>query len=358
MAGGGGTRLWPVSRKENPKQALRLFEDRSLFQISVDRIKPIIPTRNIFIVTIKEQAELLQKLAPEIPDENYLIEPLPRGTASVVGFAATHLLYRDPDAVMACLTADHFMRNEEYLRELLQSAYEAANKSYLITLGITPDFPATGYGYIHRGEAAGNYLNKKAYHVREFKEKPDRKTAVSYLEEGRYVWNSGMFIWRADRILEEMKKSMPGLHTRLEAIQEAIGTSDETKVVEREWPKIEPQTIDYGVMEKAEQVLVIPASDLGWVDIGSWDRLPEVMPSDSNNNVIRAELEVVEDSDNIILFQKVDEGKKGRLITVLGVQDLVIIDTSDVLMICNRKKADDVRRIVKILKDRNLEKYL
>ncbi|MBN1267758.1 MAG: NTP transferase domain-containing protein [Anaerolineales bacterium] len=358
MAGGGGTRLWPVSRRRKPKQALKLFEDRSLFQISVDRIRPIIPIDNIYVVTIAEQAELLKNLVPDIPEENYLIEPQPRGTASVVGLAAAYLQKRDPDAIMACLTADHFMRNETYLRELLQSAYAAANKSFLITLGITPDFPSTGYGYIQRGNAEGSYSNKTAYHVLAFKEKPDRKTAVTYLEKGSYVWNSGMFIWRAERILQEMKKSMPDLHRRLSNIQAALGTEEAQGMINKEWAEIQPQTIDYGVMEKADHVLVIPASDLGWVDIGSWDRLPEVLRSDDNNNVIMADMSIVEESDHVILFQETKDRKSGRLVTLLGVQDLVIIDTDDVLLVCNQKKANEVRKLVQILKERNLEKYL
>lgn len=358
MAGGGGTRLWPVSRKARPKQTLALFEERSLFEIAVDRIKPIIPVERILVVTIAEQADQLQRLAPEIPVENYLLEPAPRGTASVIGLAAVHLTEKNPDAVMACLTADHFMRNEEYLRELLLAAYDAARDSYLVTLGITPDFPSTGYGYIHRGELAGLYNEKSAYKVLAFKEKPDQPTAVRYIKDGDFVWNSGMFIWKTDRILEELDKSMPELSSSLDTIRSAMGTGEAQEVLEAEWKRIVPETIDYGVMEKAEQVVVIPASDLGWVDIGSWDRFPELVAADENGNIVQAAHSRVLESRNSIIFQETARSKSGRFIAALGVQDLIVVDTDDILLVCHQSKANEVKRIVQELKEDGIDQYL
>lgn len=357
MAGGGGTRLWPLSRRSRPKQALELIDGRSLFKVAVDRITPIIPAERIYVVTIAEQASLLQELAPEIPSGNYLIEPEPRGTASVVGLAAAYLQKIDADSVMAVLTADHYMRNEEKLRDLLLAADDAARNSFLVTLGIRPDFPSTGYGYIELGDASGEYSGITAFHVLSFKEKPDSDTAARYVDEGKYLWNSGMFIWKASKILDEMSVHMPELRSRLAVIQNALGTDQAASVLLQEWGLIQPETIDYGVMEKAEDVVVLPADDLGWGDIGSWDRFSELISADENGNIIHAERHLVSDSTGLTIYQNTQSGK-AKLIAVLGLQDLIIVDTDDVMMICPENRANEVKKMVELLKDQNMEHYI
>ncbi len=254
MAGGGGTRLWPLSRRARPKQMLHLFEHRSLFQIAVSRLDGLFPPERILVVTVEEQAQQLQQSCPEIPAENYLLEPLPRGTASVVGLAAVALRDRDRQATMAVLTSDHYIREEERFRKLLSAAHDLAHEDYLVTLGIRPTFPATGYGYINLGDAIQEYDGMIAYQAIRFIEKPERSRAAEMLREGNYTWNSGMFVWQVERILSEVEAHMPTLHDSLEKIALSWKTPDRRKTMERLWPEIVPQTIDYGIMEKAQCV--------------------------------------------------------------------------------------------------------
>src|SRR5574339_828976 len=209
MAGGGGTRLWPISRKERPKQLLPLLGQETLFQSTVRRLDNLFPPERILVVTVEEQARQMQIQAPEIPEENYLIEPSPRGTASVVALAAAVLKKRDPEASMAILTADHFIRNKDLFRYLIRTALQVAAKDYLVTLGITPTSPSTGYGYIEQGEPLEGEYRYPVYMVKRFREKPDHETAEQMLRSGTHSWNSGMFVWKADVILGELERQMP-----------------------------------------------------------------------------------------------------------------------------------------------------
>ena len=209
MAGGGGTRLWPVSRKERPKQLLPLLGKETMFQSTVARLEGLFPPERILVVTVAEQAREMKEQVPAIPEENYLIEPAPRGTASVVALAAAVLRKRDPQAVMAIQTADHHIRNRDLFNYLISTAIEVAQKNYLVTLGITPTFPSTGYGYIQQGEPLEDEYKYPVYTVKRFKEKPDEITAQQLLQSGDHSWNSGMFVWRADTILAEVSRQMP-----------------------------------------------------------------------------------------------------------------------------------------------------
>jgi mannose-1-phosphate guanylyltransferase len=280
MAGGGGTRLWPLSRKSRPKQMLRLLEERSLFQTSVQRLDGVFPTDHIYVVTVEEQAAELQQQCPQIPLENYLLEPMPRGTASVIGLAAVALKHRDPQAVMAVLTSDHYIGNEPGFRELLAAAYEVAQEDYLVTLGISPTFAATGYGYIQRGALLGSYRDYEVYQALGFKEKPAEKQAQRMLASGDHSWNSGMFVWKVDRVLDEFSKQMPELASALADISGAWDGEARASVVHSIWPALKNETIDYGIMENAQDVAVIPATGLRWSDVGSWDSLFEVLAGD------------------------------------------------------------------------------
>jgi mannose-1-phosphate guanylyltransferase len=347
MAGGGGTRLWPLSRKKRPKQMLSLFDERSLFQTSVQRLEGLFPPERIFVVTVQEQAKELHDQAPGIPFENFLLEPLPRGTASVVGMAALALRQRDPQAVMAVLTADHYIQNETAFRKLLGTAEQVAQDGYLVTLGIEPAYPATGFGYIQRGEGIGNYDSFSVYRVERFTEKPDEERARQMLETGDHAWNSGMFVWRVDRIMQEFGRQMPELASTLEQIGSTWDTPDREATLARVWPEIEPQTIDYGVMEDAEQVAVIPASGLGWSDVGSWDSLFDVLEGDEFGNIVMGGAHVGLDTRQSLVY--VDQ--EHRLIVTIGVEDLVLVDTGDVLLVCHKEQAQRVRQVVSSLKE-------
>jgi mannose-1-phosphate guanylyltransferase len=349
MAGGGGTRLWPLSRQARPKQMLSLFDDRTLFQSAVDRLDGVFADDQIFVVTVAEQAVELQAQCPQIPKENFINEPMPRGTASVVGLAAVALEKRDPEAVMAVLTADHHIGSEDNFRKLLRSAYQVAQNGYLVTLGISPTYPATGYGYIQRGERLDEYTEAEVYRVRRFKEKPDEDQAQQMLESGDHSWNSGMFVWRLDRIKQEFEAQMPQLNQSLQQLADAWGTESYADVLGKVWPELKSETIDYGVMEGAEQTAVIPASGLMWSDVGSWDSLFGVLPSDDNGNIVRGASHIGIDSSGSLIHGNQD----GRLIVTIGVSGLVVVDTGDALLICPKEKAQQVKEVVSMLKKNN-----
>ncbi len=316
MAGGGGTRLWPLSRQSSPKQMLRLFADRTLFQIAIQRLESIFPAERILVVTVADQAAQLQQQWPDIPRENYLIEPMPRGTASVVGLAAVALKHRDPQAVMAILTADHYIENEAKFRDLLRAGLDLAREGFLVTLGITPTYPATGYGYVQRGDALGKYQSMEAYRVLRFAEKPAEDQAKKMLASGDHDWNSGMFIWRVDRILSEFERHMPDLAEKLEVISNAWGTPEQDSTLQQVWPTIRPETIDYGIMEKAAQVAVLPAAGLGWNDVGSWDSLFDVLtPGENGNIVLGADFFGVDTQDTLV-----SASGSERLVVTIGVK--------------------------------------
>ncbi len=355
MAGGGGTRLWPVSRKEKPKQLLPLIGQETLFQSTVKRLEDLFTPDHILVVTVEEQAREMRLQAPEIPEENYLIESSPRGTASVVGFAAAVLHKRDKDATMAILPSDHFIRNRDLFHYLLNAAFEVAENGYLVTLGITPTQPSTAYGYIQQGAPLDGQYKYPTYNVRRFIEKPSEQAAGQLLRTGDHSWNSGMFIWRADTILNEIDKQMPELSGALKNIASAWGTGSQAEVLSENWRDLKVETVDYGIMEKAERVAVLPAGGLGWSDVGMWSSLFEVLLPDMDGNIAtNSSLHLAHETHNTLVYGSSNE----RLIVTIGVDDMVIVDTGDVLMVCKSDQSQKVRDVVGHLKKHNQEKYL
>ena len=353
MAGGGGTRLWPVSRKEKPKQLLPLLGKETLFQSTVARLEALFPPERILIVTVADQAREMRQQVPSIPEENYLIEPAPRGTASVVALAAAVLQKRDPQAVMAIQTADHHIRNKDLFNYLISTALDVAEKNYLVTLGITPTFPSTGYGYIQQGEPMIGEYKYPVYTVKRFKEKPDEATAQELLRSGDHSWNSGMFVWRVDVILAEIQRQMPRLYDAVDAIADSWNTPQRDEVVRQRWMDLKSQTIDYGVMEKAERVAVLPAGGLGWSDVGSWDSLFEVLMPDMNGNVATNAQHLGLDTHNTLVY-----GTDQRLVVTIGLDDIVVVDAGDVLMICKVDQSQKVRDVVEHLRKHHQDEYL
>jgi mannose-1-phosphate guanylyltransferase len=353
MAGGGGTRLWPISRKKHPKHVLPLLGERTLFQSTVDRLEGFIPAERILVVTAADQAEELKKQALQLPDENFLIEPLPRGTASVVGLAAAVLSKRDPEAVMLVLPSDHFIRNRDLFRLVMRVAVQVAEKNYLVMLGITPTFPATAYGYIQRDAALPERFDYPVYRVLHFTEKPDEPKARAMLANGDHSWNSGMFIWRADRILAEFARQMPDLKAGLDRIAAAWGMPQEAAVLGSEWSLLKSETIDYGIMEHAANVAVLPAGGLEWSDVGSWDSLFDVLLPDKDGNVVvNSEHMSLETHDSVIY------STEKKLIVTIGVDDLILIDSGDALLVCRKDQAQRVRQVIDNLKKSQREDYL
>jgi mannose-1-phosphate guanylyltransferase len=303
---------------------------------------------------VAEQAEALHESRPEIPWENFLIEPMPRGTASVVGLAAIAIRHRDPPGVMAVLTADHYIENEARFRAVLQAACEVARDGHLVTLGITPTYPSTGYGYIEHGDHLRDDGGFPVYKAMRFKEKPGQEQAEQMLEDGKHHWNSGMFIWQVDRILAEFHRQMPDLAANLERIGQAWGSPARERVVQEIWPRLKSETIDYGIMEHAQNVAVLPVADIGWNDVGSWESLFEVLPADQHGNIqIGADFIGVNTSDSLVL-----ENGTRRLIVTIGLNDVVIIDTGDVLLVCDKNQSQQVRQVVNLLKREGRTQYL
>ncbi len=354
MAGGGGTRLWPLSRRDKPKQMLPLIEEhRTLFQATVERLRGLLPGDRIYVVTVDGQMESLREQSPEIPAENFLAEPAPRGTASVVGLAAVTLRARDPQAMMAVLPADHFIRNRDLFHLLIRVAVDVAEKDYLVTLGITPTYAATGYGYIQRGEPIPERVIYPVYRVSKFKEKPNEAQARLMLSTGDHSWNSGMFVWKADAILAEIGRQLPGLGSALDEIAAGQGSARREEIIQRVWPDLETVTVDYGVMEHADKVAVLPAGGLEWSDVGTWDSLFDVLLPDEDGNIVYAGQHIAEDTHNSLVY-----GQGGdRLVVTIGVDELIIVDAGDVLLVCHKDHAQKVRNIVDGLRNSEMEKY-
>jgi len=354
LAGGGGTRLWPLSRQSRPKQMLPLIEERTLFQIAVQRLRTLFAADHILVVTSMQQCAQLQSQAAELPQENFLLEPQPRGTAAAIGLAVAFLKSKHPGAVMVVLTADHYIGNEDGFHRVLEAAMQLAEKGKLVTLGIAPTYAATQYGYIQTGASLGDFGGFEAFDVRRFKEKPDEAEAQKLIDSGDHTWNSGMFIWQVERIWQELNRQMPQLAKTLDKIRVAWGRPDFEKTLNYEWPRIATQTIDYGIMEHASDVAVIPAKELAWNDVGSWTSLFEVLKADGQGNLVLHDQHLDFDSWNSLVYSNGQD----RMIVTVGVKDLVVVDTGDILLICARDRSQDLRKVIELLKEKGLQRYL
>jgi mannose-1-phosphate guanylyltransferase len=342
MAGGSGTRLWPLSRQNRPKQAIELIDNRTMFQHAVDRLDTLLPPEQVLVVTAREYVEVLAAQVRNVPRENFVVEPMARGTAGAIGLAALHLKHRAPDAVMAVLTADHYIRYVDRFRRVLTAAAQVAGEGYLVTLGMEASFPSTGFGYIRRRERIGDMDGFDVYAVDSFVEKPDAARAVEFLETGLYSWNSGMFIWQVNRIMAEFARQMPAFYSHLQTIEAALDTPRQEEVLAEVWPQVRKETIDYGIMEGAEEVAVIPV-DIGWTDIGDWAAIYELHRPDETGNVV-----VGADHVGVATRSSFIQGGK-KLIATIGLEDMIIIDTEDAILICARDRAQDVKLLVERL---------
>ena len=345
-AGGSGTRLWPASRSTRPKFLLPLPGPRSMLQATVDRLSPIVPHDNIIVITGGSHAVAVARQVPEIPETNIVVEPGPRGTGPAIGLGAALIARKDPDAIMGSFAADHYVSNPELFQRTVLAAAEVAERGYLVTIGITPTYPEIGYGYIRVGPDLASAHGLDVFAVDQFKEKPDLETARSYVDSGKYLWNASMFVWKASTLLEEMERLLPDLYRILMLLADAWDRPDRDAVLQTYWPQLQDVTIDNGIMEHAEHVAVVPAR-FGWTDLGDWHSLAELMTDVEGQNVIVGAQHVPIDTQSTLIY-----GTE-RVIATVGVDNLVIVDTDDALLICNRSRAQDVRKIVQQLKDRH-----
>ena len=343
MAGGVGTRFWPLSTKSKPKQFLNILGEKSMIQQTVERIKPIINYKDIYIVTNIEQVELVIEHLPQIPEENVVAEPLGRNTAACIGLGAIILEEKYPsDETMLVLPADHYIGKPEKFLEIVSYASQFTKESEnLITFGIKPTFPATGYGYIESGERItdGKF---PIYSVKRFKEKPDLETAKAFVSSGNFSWNSGMFLWRIDTILDAIKQYMPELFYKLQKIIK-LWQQNRTEEIKEIYQNLQNIPVDIGIMERATNTAIIPV-DIDWNDIGSWQAVYDMIDKDKNGNFFEGHIINIHSNNNYVL----SESKK-KIIALSNVDNLVIVDTKDALLICKKEKSQNVKKIVELL---------
>lgn len=349
MAGGKGERFWPKSREKMPKQLLNLSGHGAMIQETVWRIKDLVSYEQIYIVTTPVYAPMILQQLPEIPTANIIVEPDGRNTAPCIGLASMIIESRDPQGVTVVLPSDHAIQNEGEFCRILRLAAETAEKTEgIVTLGIAPNRPETGYGYIKQAEA--HPTCKGAYRVQRFTEKPNLELAEEFLRQGKYLWNSGMFVWKTQTILGLIKEFMPEMHQGLESIRAALGTEAYDAVCREEYGRFERISIDYGIMERAPFVYVIP-SDIGWDDVGSWSAMARLHPADEKGNVATGKTIILDSRDNIIY-------NPGKMVAVLGIEGLVVVEAEDCILVAPKARDQEIREIINELKRRGWHDYL
>lgn len=352
MSGGMGTRFWPKSRHKMPKQFLKTVGEKTMIQNTVDRISKCIPHSNICIVTNKDYLATIKKQLPRVKGENIFIEPHNKETATCIGLAAIKLLKRDPDAVMIVLPSDHMIRNLKEFRKTIDLALKIAkSQDVLVTMGIVPIRPETAYGYIETGRIFSEYEGIPAYRVKRFTEKPNKTVAQIFIDKGTFLWNSGMFVWKASVLLREMEKYLPELYNSLKIMENALGEPEEERIIEEEYKKVDGISIDFGILEKSLDIVVLKAN-MDWDDIGSWNALEKYYIKDDNNNIVNGLCANI-DTRNCMIFGS------GRLIATIGVNNLLVVDTGDTVLICDRERDQDIKEMVKQLESmRGFDKFI
>lgn len=351
MAGGKGVRFWPRSRKRTPKHLLDVVSEKPLLQETLDRILPLIPADNIFIVTGRDQARKVSRCIPEVPHQNLIIEPRGRNTAPCIGLAALHIKRQDPDGRMFVLPSDHLIQDEEAFRKLVAVGAEVAGQGeHLITIGIRPSGPETGYGYIEQGTLKDTRKGNKVYRVKAFREKPTLRQAKAFIKRGGFFWNSGIFLWRAESILRAIETHLPDLHEGLVAMDAAIGTRRETKTLEEVYQRLTPVSIDTGVLEKSRDVLLM-VGDFGWNDVGSWDALWDIQKKNRDGISATGPCVAVNSKASLVY-------NPGKMVALIDVHDLIVVETKDALLICRRGSSQQVRKVIEILENRKMRGYL
>jgi mannose-1-phosphate guanylyltransferase len=354
MAGGVGTRFWPRSRERSPKQFLEILGGGTMIENTLARLRPLVDEHNAFVVTNRVQAEMVQRLVPWLNAGNVLAEPLGRNTAACIGLAAHWINRIDPNGLMVVSPADHIVQNsEEFLRILRLALKVAEEKDALVTIGIKPTHPETGYGYIQTAEEEidrNEYRAQGVYRVKTFAEKPNLETAEKFLQSGDFLWNSGIFVWKASVILREIELHLPDLHEQLQDIRESIGTPVYEQTLEHAYRIIRSISIDYGIMEKAGNVFVVKG-DFGWSDVGSWDEVVRLTPKDGSGNAVRGKAFLFDSKNNFV-----DAGR--QIVTTIGVEDLIVIASDDAILVCKKGRSQDVKEVVDFIRRKQMNDYL
>jgi mannose-1-phosphate guanylyltransferase len=344
LAGGRGTRFWPRSRQRSAKQVLNVVGERSLIQATVDRLSPIIAPQRLWVLTNDYLRDIIIRQLPEVPRNQILAEPMQRNTAPAIGLAAHILHSADPDAVMGVFPSDHVIGKTPPYRAVVKAAFRGAAAGHLMVVGIQPRWPETGYGYIEfpRGSAIGG---PEALTVRSFREKPEKARAKRYVAAGNYYWNSGMFFWRADVLLQQLRRHLPKTATVLASLPR-FGARNFGARLKQAFPLCDNISIDYAVLEKADEVRGIAAGDFGWNDVGSWNAVYELLERDEFGNAIALESIALDSHNNFV-------DARGKVVALVGVRDLIVVDTPDALLVASRDRAQEVGEIVKALEKRN-----
>jgi len=351
LAGGAGERFWPTSRQALPKQFLPLMGSQTMLQQTVNRLEGLVPPNNILIITSSQYKNLVIEQI-RIPESNIILEPCSRNTAPAIALGAVTVMNRDPGAVMMVLPADHYIADEERFRKVLRAACACAmSGKWLVTLGVTPTRPETGYGYIHRGDLINHFAGIPAFKARAFIEKPAQDQAKEFLQRGSYLWNSGMFIWRADMINKMIGRYLPEVFHKLTSIIRKTGYEDYYSLLEGTYSHFPNISIDHAIMEQATNVLVMPG-DFGWDDVGSWSAVARHSSTDDHGNVFNAR-GVVLDSDNCIV-----KAPDKKTVAMLGVKDLIIVYDNNCLLVCDRNQVQNIKKIIDALKDAGLNSVL
>lgn len=336
LSGGAGTRLWPLSRRRKPKQFLDLIGDRTMLQDTVDRVSDVIPDERVFVVAPPEHRALIHEQLPELRNDHVVIEPYPRGNAAAIGLAMAALHAFDPDAVVAVLPSDHVVEKKSAFRNVLIAATAAADAGWLVTLGITPERADTGFGYIEAGERLDINAPLPVLKVKRFIEKPKQDAAEKMLAAGGHYWNAGMFVWRVSAIIEAYREHLPKTAQALDALVDAIGSPRYESVLAEVWEETDRTTIDYGIAERAKNMAVVPA-DIGWQDVGNWSRLADIVQASASRS---ADEHIALDSVGSYIYAP------GKTTVTIGVNDLIVVETDDVLFIAARDRAEEVKAVV------------
>jgi mannose-1-phosphate guanylyltransferase len=348
MAGGVGSRFWPRSKEKTPKQLLKIFGDSTMIQATVDRLDGLIESQNIFVITNKIQRPEIIKQLKHVPEENIIEEPFGRNTAACIGLASVLVQSKNKDAVTIILPADHIIKEKDKFHDTLKKASEFAYESGgLVTIGITPSRPETGYGYIQINETP---VKDNIYKVYTFAEKPNYATAVRFLNSGDFLWNSGMFIWRTDSILDQIQIHMPDLYSGLEDIKKGIGTPSLGKIISSAYGQLRNISIDYGIMEKSDKVY-LTKGNFSWSDVGSWEEVYQLTPKNEDGNAIEGNVYIEKTVDSYV-------HSPGKFTAVIGAENLIIINTDEALLVCRRDNSQDVKKIVDYLKINKLNDHI